>query len=334
MNIKPSYSFDDLLLVPQYSTIKSRKDIDLSVDLGKGIKLRSPIVSSNMATITRSTMAQAMADLGCLALWHRFEDYKYIVLEISRLLKLNPTYSNLIGCSVGVQEKDCWLVDNLVEVGCKIICVDIAHGDSINCINMVTYIAQKYPHILLIAGNVATANGANRLYNAGANVIKSSVGGGSICTTRIKTGNGIPTMSAIVDICENKNGDYKVIADGGIRNSGDLTKSLCFADACMLGNLLAGTDETPGDDIIIDDKKYKEYTGSSTYKTNYVEGVSGYVPKKGPVEFIIRDLMEGLRSGMSYQGAANLLELKENPEFISVSHAGLIENHPHDVKVR
>lgn len=330
MNIKIGLTYDDLLLIPKYSEIKSRDDIDLSVDLGKGIKLRSPIISANMASITGSKMAQVMANLGCLALLHRFTPYEDIISDFKKLIAQNNNNTNYIGCSVGVQEKDYLFVNNLVEAGCKIICVDVAHAHYKAAGDITKYIAKKYPEILLISGNVATKEGTSYLHNNGADIVKIGLGNGALCNTRIMTGNGVPSLTALEE-CYSV--DCKIISDGGLKNSGDITKSLCFSDAVMLGSLLAGTDETPGIEIW-DPKEqcfYKEYKGSSTHKEKYIEGVSTYKKCKGPVKDVIKKLEEGLRSGMSYQGVSNLIDLKKDPQFVSISHAGLIESHPHSL---
>jgi IMP dehydrogenase len=345
MNVKPGYTFDDLLLVPKYSTITSRKDVNLSVDLGKGIKLNIPFVSANMQSITGAKMATTISQLGGLGLLHRFfnlDDYHKNHEMIQK--EFNDIKNNsLVGCSVGIKSEDKILVDTLVnEYGCKIICVDVAHGDHINCNEMVSWIAKKYPEVLIIGGNVANKYGALRLYDSGANVIKAGVGGGSLCTTRIETGNGAPQMTALENVYEASKDPnwqvtgkrkFKIIADGGIRRSGDIVKALCFADTVMIGNLFAGTDETPGKSFggygIEGGSKYKYYAGSSTHKTNHVEGVVAQVVCKGPVTPIIEKLIEGLRSGCSYQGVSNLDELKEDPVFYTITNAGLRESHPH-----
>ncbi len=338
MKIKQGYTYDDLLLVPQYSTIKTRKNVDLSVDLGKGIKLSVPIISANMKNVTEVEMAGKITELGGLALLHRFCSPKDQLLMLCKLPHDN------VGISVGVHEEEKEKLEVAIDkANCKIVCVDVAHGDSKVCLNMVEYIAKTYPEVLLIAGNVATAGGARRLYEAGANVIKVNVGSGSLCTTRIETGNGVPSMTALHDvfyeslnwngapICNKNKRKFKIIADGGLRKAGDLVKSLCFSDAAMLGGLLAGTDEAPGNIVEFNGSKCKEYVGSSTFKSNHIEGIRGYVPLKGPVESVITKLAEGIKSGLSYQGCSNLEELKENPEFIQITNSGLVESHTHSV---
>lgn len=337
MKITVGHTFDDLLLRPKYSNINSRSDIDTSVDLGKGIKLKIPIISANMKNITEEKMAQTIANLGGLALLHRFMPWKDIAIYYTKCIGDKEERRNHIGCSVGIQKDDFKLVDSLVDAGCKIICVDVAHGHHANCGKMTEYIAKKYSNILLIAGNIATADGAKYLHQAGANVIKAGVGPGSLCSTRIETGNGVAQITALDDVYTeslNYSPSFKIIADGGIKNAGSIVKGLCFSHAVMLGNLLAGTNEAPGVEVNIDGTRYKEYSGSSTYKSKYIEGVSALVKLKGPVTPIIEKLMEGLRSGMSYQGVGNLEDLKKDPEFVLISNAGLIESHPNDVNIK
>lgn len=338
MRVNPGYTFDDVLLVPKYSAIKSRTDVDTSVDLGKGVKLNIPIVSSNMKNVTGAKMGIEISSLGGLAILHRFypdSNDQFEEFLTAQIHLQAAKQQNNIGVSVGVN--DYKLIDTMLqrEHGPNIICIDVAHGDSKACIDTTKYVSKNYPNVLLIAGNVATWHGAKALRQAGADVIKVGVGPGSICSTRIETGNGVPQLTALETIYEAAKVDgFKIIADGGIKQAGDIVKALCFSDCVMLGNLLAGTDEAPGDVIITDDGIiHKQYAGSSTHKTSHVEGVIGLVNYKGPVKNVINRLMEGVRSGLSYQGACNLQELKNNPEFVSISHAGLVESKPHDIKL-
>ncbi len=333
MNIVDGLTFDDVMLVPSHSEIPSRSNIDTSVDLGKGIKLDIPVVSANMKNVTGRLMSDAMTELGGLPIQHRFFDSWQDRVRAFKYCK-NP---ERVAVSIGVKDEDKEALAELVDHGCRIVCIDVAHGDSKLCVDMTRHIADKYPQLLLISGNVATAWGALRLYNAGADVIKVGVGPGSLCTTRIETGNGVPQLTALNNVFDSsfegsiENRKFKIIADGGIRQAGDIVKALVYSDAVMLGNLLSGTDEAPGDIIERGNVRYKGYAGSSTHKVNHVEGVKALVPLKGPVAPIIDHLMQGVRSGMSYQGSLNLEELKREPEFVRVSGAGLIESHPHDI---
>ena len=335
MNIVKGLTFDDVLLKPKYSKITTRSNtvISTDVDLGKNIKLKVPIISANMAHVTWDNMANAISSIGGMALLHRFAQKKEIISTFKDLTKGGESWrSSFIGCSVGVKKEDYEFVDELVNSGCKIICVDIAHAHSVLAAKITEYISSKYNYILTIVGNIATSEGAKFLIDNGADVVKCGIGNGAACTTRVNTGNGVPQLTALDDI-KNKLPNVKIISDGGLRFSGDLVKALCFADAVMMGSLLAGTNESPGEAFLLNGKKYKKYAGSSTLKSNYIEGASGVVPNYGSVNDLISVFMEGLRSGMSYQGVDNLIDLKECPEFIQISNAGLIESHPHNMIV-
>lgn len=331
MRVRKGYTFDDVLLVPKESCIPSRDLIDISTDLGKGVVLKVPFISANMKTVTDVNMARVVAGLGGLGLLHRFGSDRAVVDWFVEATRNATQYTRNIGVSIGVQKQDYAIAKAYKKAGVKIICVDVAHGDHKLAMDMVRYLRKISEDWLIIAGNIATAEGARRLRNCGADVIKCGIGPGSLCSTRIKTGNGVPQLTALSDVYEGVEG-CKIIADGGIKESGDITKALCFSDAVMLGNLLAGTNEAPGLTVIVDGKLYKQYVGSSTHKTNYIEGVSGLVPFRGDVRQIFSELSGGLRSGMSYQGAYNLSELKKDPEFVQITSAGLTESHPHDVR--
>ena len=334
MKIREGLSFNDVLLVPQHSKIVSRSNVDISTDLGKGVRLDIPIISANMKTVTGPNMAIKIAMLGGMAILHRFDTFSEQLQNYNRVieaLNLETILVNRVGISVGVT--DHIFNENLIsKTEAKVVCVDVAHGDHELALRATEKIANKFPNVLLIAGNVATGSGAYRLWNAGADVVKVGIGSGATCSTRIETGNGVPQLTAIYD-CYNQvylpSGRPKIISDGGCKQAGDVVKSLCFADCVMLGSMLAGTDEAPGEAVTFQGKMYKKYAGSSTYKTNHIEGVAGFVPYKGPVSKVIQNIVEGLKSGLSYQGCENLEELKENPEFIRITHAGLIESRPH-----
>jgi IMP dehydrogenase len=340
MKIKQALTFDDVLLVPKHSGIRNRSEVDLSVDLGKGVKLNIPIVSSNMKTVTDINMCAAMSLLGGLPIMHRFYShfgqqlgaYNWAIESSKKSGVMDP----VIGVSVGTLSNGSEeLIHSFAKLNVKAICVDVAHGDSQVCIDTVEFISKNYPHMLLIAGNVATGSGAQNLVDAGADVIKAGVGSGSICLTRIEAGAGVPQLTALDEIYEQSdNGKkFKIISDGGLRKSGDCVKALCLSHVVMLGGMLAGTDEAPGETIVVDGKEFKTYSGSSTYKTSHVEGVTGLVANKGPVSKVIDNILQGIRSGCSYQGARNLEQLRKNYQFVSISNAGLIESKAHDVIV-
>lgn len=337
-SIRDGLTYDDVLLIPKHSKIGSRKDIDLSVEIN-GFKYNHPIIPANMQSICGKQMAEEVFLSGGLAILHRFMPLEE-QLEIinSLVIKHGPNILNHVGVSVGVKEDDKENVKKFSDIGVKIFCIDIAHGDSLHCINMTEWIRKTSIDALIISGNVATGSGATRLWEAGADVVKSGVGGGALCTTRVETGAGVPQLTAIIDAAEAKenfitkyNKQVYIIADGGIKRTGDLTKSLCFADMVMAGNIFAGSSDTPGSVLLISGKTYKEYRGSSTHKSNHIEGVIAIVPTKDSFKNILEKIKEGLTSGLSYQGVDNLIDLKESPEFVKITNAGLIESHPHDV---
>lgn len=344
MKIKTALTFDDVLLVPKYSDISTRSleienpEIDLSSDLGKGIKLRIPIISANMNTVTGPRMARAMAEIGGMGLLHRFSTSEEQVRDFREAIQDKPEYTSFVGCSLGInkEEKNEERAEKLAEAGCKIFCIDVAHGHHKLVGEFTEYLAKKYPDVLLIVGNVAAEEGTIYLYEKGADVVKAGIGSSGICLTRIETGNGVPQLTALEN-CDSARKNYyyfsnkKLISDGGHRQSSDIVKSLLFSDVVMLGNLLSGTEESPGEIIEIDGQKYKRYIGSSTHKKKNIEGTSGLVPFKGSVKKVISDLLEGVASGLSYQGAHNIQELQNNPELIQITSAGIVESRAHDI---
>lgn len=354
-NIRCGIAFDDVLLVPQYSEIESRANVDISFKMGE-IKYTHPIIPANMKTILGVEMASEIIESGGLAIMHRFLPIEKQLNIIKDLIKQYGV--GHIAVSIGIKKEDRTNLEKFYELGVEIVCIDVAHGDSVGCINMISWIKIKYPDIFIIAGNVATGQAAKRLWVAGADAVKVGIGPGSLCTTRIETGNGVPQLTALMEVAAMKMAltdgrqsyvtiEYGIttpafpqitrplyiIADGGIKSSGDIVKALCFADMVMIGNMFAGCVETPGNIISIDGREYKEYVGSSTHKANHVEGVAAMVATKGKFKNILNKMLEGLRSGCSYQGANNLIDIKYNPQFIRITNAGLVESHPHDVRV-
>lgn len=336
-NFVQGYCFDDVLLIPKHSTVVSRSEVDLSVELPKGINLKIPLISAPMKTVTGIKMARTLAQLGGLAILHRFDDYD---LLLNNFIKANaPGSFGRIGSALGIKSKDLELAQKLYNVGCRVLCVDVAHGDHINVSEFVKQLRVECSEALIIAGNVATPSGAQLLWESGADIIRSGIGGGSLCSTRIETGNGYPLLSTLQNISEHSFHSFdkedleppKIIADGGIRTAGDCVKSLCFADLVMIGNLFAGTEEAPGDIITVQGQQFKSYAGSSTHKQRHIEGVVGLVPYKGPVKNVVQRLVEGIKSGCSYQGVGNVHDLQKNPEFVVISNAGLSESRPHSV---
>lgn len=479
MNIRTDMglTFDDVLLVPHRSGIKSRKDVSTDTWLAPGICLSIPIVSSNMDTVTETRMAIAMAQLGGIGILHRFmtiEQQADFVNRVKRSeslivdspLTISPeatmeearqrmaeadvgglmvvdsdnhlqgiitnrdillaqdgdkrvsqvmtprerlvtaskngtleearrklyehrieklpvvdaddrlagliTAQDIVkiqehpnatkdkrgrlrvGAAIGARPEDLERAEKCQAAGADVLVVDIAHGHSDHVINMVRNLKQRYPDLPVIAGNVATAEGVKDLAEAGADAVKVGVGSGSICTTRIVTGFGVPQLTAIMECAEAGRAlNVPIIADGGIRNSGDMTKSLAAgASTVMIGNLLAGTDESPGATVIRDGQRYKIVRGMASLSANIdrrmlekselaieewgevvPEGVEATVPYKGALVDIIHQLVGGLRSGLSYAGARSIEELWEAAEFIRITPSGVQESRPHNVEL-
>ena len=358
--IKEGYTFDDLLLVPAYSQVVPA-DVQLKTRLCDGIFLSIPVCSAAMDTVTESKMGIALAQAGGLGFIHKnlsSELQAEMVKEVKAAAVLTNSAVDangklLAGAAVGVSEGTMARVQLLVEAGVDIITVDSAHGHSAGVIETVRKIHDKYPNLPLVGGNIVTGDAAQALIQAGASVLKVGVGPGSICTTRIVSGVGVPQLTAVSDVVQvAKRYNVGVIADGGIKFSGDIVKALAAgADAVMLGGLLAGCEETPGEIIEVYGKKVKTYVGmgslsamqrgsSDRYfqggqkelKKLVPEGIEATVPYKGPMSDVIYQMMGGLRSGMGYCGCANIEELKEKAQFVKISNAGLKESHPHTVE--
>jgi IMP dehydrogenase len=316
------YSFDDVLLLPKFSNILSRDDVSTKTYLGKDIYLSIPIISANMPAVTGPKLAIQLAQLGGLPVLHRFYktdnelDYSQIEDNYNHI-KNNIPSTSFVAISLGVKEIDKQFLYGHSNVF-PIICIDVAHGHHSLVKDMILFIKEQSPNSLIIAGNVATAPGAEYLAEAGADVVKCGIGPGSVCSTRSQTGNGVPQLTAL-QLAANVLDKYgtKLISDGGITKAGDIVKALCFADAVMIGKMFAQTYEAPYPG---------QYFGNSTLKNDYVEGVTIKVSPKITVKELVKNLMDGLRSGMSYQGVDNLYDLKLNPQFIEISNAGLIES--------
>lgn len=334
MNEKQSLAYDDVLLQPQYSDIKSRSEIDISSDLSNGVELSLPIFASPMDTISEYRMAKAMSEQGASAIIHR---YNSIQGQVNLLNKVESP--RLVGAAVGITGDYLERAAALVESGVDLLCVDVAHGHHIMMKEALLKLRDLFgDDFHIMAGNVATLEGINDLADWGADSVRCNIGGGSICSTRIQTGHGMPGLQTIFE-CSKTDRDVKIIADGGIKNSGDIVKALAAgADAVMVGSLLAGTRETPGS--IIKDRDghaWKEYRGMASKeaqinwrgKYSSFEGVASRVPYRGTVEDVIRDLEKGIRSGFSYTGARNLTELQTKAKFMIQTPSGLSESRTH-----
>ena len=341
-NMKLGLTFADVLMVPKYSDIESRSQVDLSVDLGKGFKFELPFTPANMSDITGIEMAWKFYTLKGLALLHRFDTFENRagMIEQLRVRCGSDDILNYVGISIGVKEKDKEELKYFIEQQkVKIICIDIAHLDSKLGLAMTKYVADTYPNILLIAGTVATGAGAERVWKAGCDCVRIGIGAGSICSTRLETNNGVPQLHAIMSVREkqkelqpNFNRKLTFISDGGKSIPAHFCIALgAGADMCMSGNFFSSTSETPGDIVEIDGVKYKQYNGSSTHKDSRIEGTKSLKKFKGPIDPIIKRLKEGIQSCCSYQNSHNLDELKENVEFIQITQAGFVEGGHHNL---
>ncbi|WWO96970.1 MAG: IMP dehydrogenase [Candidatus Dasytiphilus stammeri] len=372
---RKSYVFDDVLLVPKLTYASSRKNIDIKVNLNRIGELSLPIISANTQWCTEAAMATEISRLGGIGIIHRMCTLEKQVSEV-RIVKTNsnflaeknlqPTvdkYGHLkVGAAVGVIDDYFDRATKLIQAGVDFITVDVAHGHSKQALDAIKKLSDHFPDIPLIAGNVATSQAVLDLVNAGASIIKVGIGPGSVCTTRSITGAGIPQLTAIIDCVQSaKELGVSIIADGGIRSSGDIVKALAAGATCvMLGKMLAGTQESSAQLIEVEGKKYKATKGFVTFGTkmeikrlqgkkitkeeyiHYVpEGIEACFEYVGSLREYIYQLRGGIQSGFSYCGANNYSELVANHEFIhvspktdqeSIAHAIYSVPHPIDYK--
>ena len=332
-NVKSSYCFDDVLLVPKYSDVISRGDIDLTSCLDGNLNFRLPIISSPMDTVTEIDMCIGMQDAGGLGIIHRYNS----IDNQREMVRIASQIGNT-GAAIGVSGDYLERAQELYDAGAKVLCVDIAHGHhSMMCHALKVLRNTLGTSIHIMAGNVATLEGFNDLSDWGADSIRVGIGGGSICSTRVQTGHGVPTFQSILD-CAQSDRDVVLIADGGIRNSGDIVKAYSAgADFVMLGSLLAGCAESPGKVINVDGDMFKSYRGMASKDAQIdwrghvssIEGVSSIIPCAGSVSDVLSDIETGIRSGLSYSGAHNIRELQSRSSFISQTSAGSIESSTH-----
>ena len=348
--IKEALTFDDVTLAPKYSEILP-SEVDTSVKLTKFLKLKIPLLSSAMDTVTESKMAIEVAKVGGLGIIHRNLEIKKQVLEIKKVKKLNL----LVGAAVGAGPNEFKRAEAILKEKIDMIVVDTAHGHTKKVSEIIRFIKKiKNKKIALCAGNIATPEAAKFLLKLGVDIIKVGIGPGSICTTRLVAGIGVPQLSAILSVRNGiKNKNVKIISDGGIKYSGDLAKAFAAgADAVMVGSLLAGTDETPGKLIRRNGKLFKSFRGMGSVgamnkgsadryfqskqkdMSKYVpEGVEGFAKYKGKVSIIIYKLIGGLRSSMGYLGSKQIKYLRDKPRFVKITKAGFYESMVHNVDI-
>lgn len=336
-------TFDDVLMVPRHSTVNSRRIPVLKTKVTKNFEIDVPIVTANMDTITEVEMATTMAKLGGLGILHRFMDVEEQVKQVKEIRKFQEDnqLTTPIAASIGVKEEGMRRADILVDNGVDILTLDIAHGDSVMMIEVLEYVKKKFPNIDVIAGNVATPDGVRRLIEAGADSVKVGIGPGSMCTTRIITGHGVPQLTAVaLGVSEAKRHGVPVIADGGIKTSGDIVKALSAGAQCiMAGSLVSGTLETPGE-VKSGMKQYRGMASKAAQvswrgelpKGMAAEGESTMIPCKGSVVDVMNELTGGLRSGMTYLGVDSIPAMEEAGLFMEMSTSGMTESKPHGVR--
>ncbi|MCT3586371.1 guanosine monophosphate reductase [Lactobacillus amylovorus] len=363
---KKGLTFDDVLLIPAESHVLPN-EVDLSTQLADNIKLNIPLISAGMDTVTEGAMAIAMALQGGLGVVHKNMSIQAQASEVANVKSVvvpsNATKAAvddqnrlLCAAAVGVTSDTFERAEAFLEAGADAIVIDTAHGHSAGVLRKIKEFREHFPKQTLIAGNVATGDATRALFDAGVDVVKVGIGPGSICTTRIVAGVGVPQITAIYDAASAAREYHKpIIADGGIKYSGDIVKALAAGgNAVMLGSMLSGTTEAPGDIFEDNGKKYKRYRGmgsvgamaqahgsSDRYFQGGVneanklvpEGVEARVEYKGDVSDVVFQIDGGLRSGMGYCGAANISELIEKAQFVQITNAGLRESHPHDVQM-
>ena len=345
--IKDSLTFDDVSLVPQYSSILPA-ETNISTKLAYNLNLKIPLISSAMDTITESKMALTISKLGGIGIIHRNLSIEKQVKEIQKVKKEKM----LVGAAIGVNPKDIERASELLKAKVDIIVIDTAHGHTQKVLLMIKKIKKKLKKTCLCAGNIATGKGAKFLADAGVDIVKVGIGPGSICTTRLVAGIGVPQLSAVLEVKKALKG-YKtrIISDGGIKYSGDIAKAIAAgADAVMIGSLFSGTSESPGKNFKYKGKLYKNFRGMGSvgamsigsadryyqkkFKdiSKYVpEGVEGLVKFKGPVNKIVYNLVGGLKSSMGYLGAKNIKDLQRKKEFVKITKAGFYESMVHNV---
>jgi IMP dehydrogenase len=335
MNHSESICFDDILLVPQHSKIESRREINISMYAG-GLRLDLPVIAAPMDTVCGDKMAIAMAERGGLGVIHRHQSLDNQVSMIKNVS--DRGYKNVFG-SVGINGDMILDAKRIIDAGASGICVDVANGHNARTIEAVRILSNEFDtHIM--AGNVSTGEGFLDLAEAGANSVRVGIGGGSMCTTRIVTGHGLPTLQSIIEV-ETARASNKVncavVADGGIRNSGDMVKAFALgADFVMVGSMLAGTNESPGE--IIGDKKIFRGMASRSAQNDtrgyvsVVEGAETTIPMKGPVGAILESISGGIRSGCSYSGVKRLSDLWMFADVRRISANSVSENVPHGAK--
>lgn len=337
--------FDDILLVPQRSSVSSRHSVNTSMIIGsknRSVKLDLPVIAAPMDTVCGRDMCFAMAQAGGLGILHRYMSYDKQVWQAKTLAEKNIGFGVAIASNNGFLDQ----AQRLYDVGVRLLLVDTANGHGSYAIDAVAALRERFDDVHIMAGNVATADGFARLAAVGADSVRVGIGGGSACTTRVVSGHGVPTLASIIDcdtwleyLSPNGIDTCSIIADGGIRNTGDMVKAFAAgAHAVMVGSMLAGTDEAPGE-ILTDasGRSVKSFRGMASREAqqdatggySVAEGISTTIPYKGSVGHILNDIRGGLGSGCSYSGVHNVFELSSFAKYVRVTQASLNESKPH-----
>ena len=337
--IGKGYSYDDVLIIPKYNKVLSRKDVNFETFVTKNHKIKIPILAANMDTVCESEMAIALGKLGGLGVIHRFMTIENQAKEIKRVKEQNLLAAAAIGIK-DFQER----AKALVEEGVDIIVIDIAHGHSKYAGKTLDFLKENYPKIDVMAGNIVTKDAAEYFISKGADALKVGIGAGSVCTTRTMTGVGMPQVTAVMDVHEASQGKIPICADQAIRNPGDMAKALgAGANNVMLGYVFSASEESPGEIIEKDGKKFKIYRGMASFEAmseknklkneNHeiinIEGEKTLIPYKGPIKPIVEKFLGGLSSGMTYVGAKDMENFIGKSDFVYITSAGRKESSPH-----
>lgn len=341
--IGKGYSFEDVLIVPKYNKIISRKEVSMKTKVTRNYEIDMPILVANMDTTCEAKMAISIGKLGGLGVIHRFNTIEDQAKQIALIRSKNL----IAAAALGVKDYEERL-GALVKAGVNIIVLDIAHGHSKYAGKTLDFIKKKYPKVDVMAGNVATKDAAEYFLSKGADAIKIGIGPGSMCTTRIMTGAGVPQLTAIMDAYEATQGRIPICADGGIKNPGEMAKAFgAGANTMMSGSIFAGTQEAPGKIIKRKGKYFKSYRGMASYDATLkkkkldgkeakeiisVEGEKTLIPYKGPIEPIIKKYLGGLASSMTYIGAKEMESFIGKVDFLEISAAGYKESTAHGVR--